>query len=71
MFNWGKVAGLVPRDHPNVVAGIVRFPERARKRFVTTVEMPRLLQAMNWAAFGEFARKGVAAAQRCSHQRHG
>jgi hypothetical protein len=22
-------------------------------------------------AFGEFARKGVAAAQRCSHQRHG
>jgi|SRR5579859_7743426 len=26
MFNWGKVAGLVPRDRPNIVAGIVRFP---------------------------------------------
>ncbi len=46
MFNWGKVAGLVPRDFPNLVAGIVRFPERARKRFITTVEMPHFLQAL-------------------------
>jgi hypothetical protein len=46
MFNWGRVAGLVPRDHPNLVAGIVRFPERRRRRFITTVEMPRFLQAL-------------------------
>jgi len=24
MFNWGKVAGLVLRDHPNIIAGIVK-----------------------------------------------
>jgi hypothetical protein len=36
MFNWGRVAGLVPRDHQNPAVGIVRFPERKRKRFVTT-----------------------------------
>ncbi len=46
MFNWGKVAGLIPRDHPSLVSGIVQFPERARKRFITTVEMPRFLQAL-------------------------
>ncbi len=58
MFNWGKVAGLVPRDHPNIVAGIVRFPERARKRFVTTVEMPRLLQALEQED-NDHARHGI------------
>jgi hypothetical protein len=30
MFNWSKVAGLVPRDHPNLVAGIVRFAQAIR-----------------------------------------
>jgi integrase len=58
MFNWGKVAGLVPRDHPNIVAGIVRFPERARKRFVTTIEMPRLLQALEQED-NDHARHGI------------
>ncbi len=58
MFNWGKVAGLVPRDHPNLVAGIVRFPERTRKRFVTTVEMPRLLQALEQED-NDYARHGI------------
>jgi integrase len=58
MFNWGKVAGLVPRDHPNIVAGIVRFPERTRKRFVTTVEMPRLLQALEQED-NDYARHGI------------
>jgi hypothetical protein len=58
MFNWGKVAGLVPRDHPNIVAGIVRFPERTRKRFVTTVEMPRLLQALEQED-NDHARHGI------------
>jgi integrase len=58
MFNWGKVAGLVPRDHPNIVAGIVRFPERARKRFITTVEMPRFLQALE-REDNDYARHGI------------
>ena len=58
MFNWGKVAGLVPRDHPNIVAGIVRFPERARKRFITTVEMPRFLQALEQED-NDYARHGI------------
>ena len=42
--NWSKVAGHLPKDYANPIAGIVRFPERTRKRFVTTVEMPRLLR---------------------------
>ena len=58
MFNWGKVAGLIPKDHPNIVAGIVRFPERTRKRFVTTVEMPRLLQALELED-NDYARHGI------------
>ena len=58
MFNWGKVAGLVPRDHTNLVAGIVRFPERTRKRFVTTVEMPRLLRALE-EDDNDYARHGI------------
>ena len=58
MFNWGKVAGLVPKDHPNIVAGIVRFPERPRRRFITTVEMPRFLQALE-AEDNEYARHGI------------
>lgn len=58
MFNWGKVAGLVPRDHPNVVAGIVRFPQRARRRFITTVEMPRFLQALDQED-NDYARHGI------------
>ncbi len=58
MFNWGKVAGLVPRDHPNLIAGIVRFPERARKRFITRVEMPRFLQALEQED-NDYARHGI------------
>ena len=58
MFNWGKVAGLIPRDFPNLVAGIVRFPERARKRFITTVEMPRFLQALEQED-NDYARHGI------------
>lgn len=41
MFNWGEVAGLLPKDHANPALGIVRFPERVRRRFITTVEMPQ------------------------------
>jgi len=46
MFNWGRATGKVPRDIPNPAVGIVRFPHRKRRRFVTTVEMPRLLAAI-------------------------
>jgi integrase len=46
MVNWGKVAGYLPRDYETPTNGIVRFPERKRRRFVTTVEMPRLLASL-------------------------
>ena len=58
MFNWGKVAGLIPRDFPNLVSGIVRFPERRRRRFITTVEMPRFLQALEQED-NDYARHGI------------
>lgn len=58
MFNWAKVAGFVPRDHPNLVAGIVRFPERSRKRFITTVEMPLFLRALEQED-NDYARHGI------------
>ena len=58
MFNWGKVAGLVPKDHPNPITGIVRFPQRKRKRFVTTVEMPRFIQALEEEE-NDYARHGL------------
>ena len=45
MFNWGKVAGLVPADHANPTLGIRWFPERKRRRYITTVEMPDFTQA--------------------------
>lgn len=44
MFNWGRVAGWVPKDHTNPAVGIVRFPTRKRKRFITRVEMPRFIR---------------------------
>jgi len=46
MVNWAKVAGHLPRDYESPTNGIVRFPERKRRRFVTTVEMPRLLASL-------------------------
>jgi len=46
MFNWGRATGKVPRELPNPAVGIVRFAQRKRRRFVTTVEMPRLLAAI-------------------------
>jgi integrase len=58
MFNWGKVAGFVPRDHVNPALGIVRFPERARKRFITTIEMPRFIEGLE-AEDNEYARHGL------------
>jgi len=58
MFNWGKVAGFVPKDHPGPTMGIVRFPERKRKRFVTTVEMPRFIKALEEEG-SDYARHGL------------
>jgi integrase len=58
MFNWARIAGYVPKNHPNPTAGIVRFPERKRKRFVTTVEMPVLLREIE-AEENEYARHGL------------
>jgi integrase len=57
-YNWGRVAGLVPKDMPNPGVGIVRFPSRRRRRFVTTVEMPRLLTALEQED-NEFARHAI------------
>ena len=58
MFNWGKVAGLIPKDHANPAVGIVRFPERKRKRFITTAEMPRFVQSLEQEE-NDYARHGL------------
>ncbi len=58
MFNWGRVAGLVPKDYANPAIGIVRFRERKRKRFITTMEMPRFIQALEQEE-NEYARHGI------------
>jgi integrase len=58
MFNWGKVAGFVPRDHANPSAGIVRFPERRRRRYITPVEMPPFLRALE-TEDNEYARHAL------------
>jgi integrase len=58
MFNWGKVAGFVPQGLVSPIAGIVRFRERKRKRFITTVEMPRFLEALEQEQ-NDYARHGI------------
>jgi site-specific recombinase XerD len=58
MFNWGRTAGMVPKEHHNPVVGIVRYPERKRKRYVTSAEMPRLIRAIE-AEDNEFARHAI------------
>lgn len=58
MFNWGKVVGLVPADHVDPARGIVRFPERRRRRYITTVEMPDFIRALE-AEDNEYARHGL------------
>jgi integrase len=57
-FNWGKVAGLLPKDYENPALGIARFPERKRQRFITTVEMPCFIRALA-ADDDEYARHGL------------
>jgi hypothetical protein len=58
MYNWGKVAGYVSKDIENPVRGIVRFRERKRRRFLTTVEMPSFVGALEQEE-SEYARHGL------------
>jgi Arm DNA-binding domain len=58
MYNWGKVAGYVSKDLENPTRGIVRFRERKRRRFITTVEMPRFVSALEQEDC-EYARHGL------------
>jgi integrase len=58
MFNWGKVAGLVPPNYPNPTRGIKWFPERKRRRYITTVEMPEFIRALE-EEDNEYARHGL------------
>ena len=47
MYNWAKrPARLVPADFENPASGIPRFPKRRRRRFITTVEMPKFIRAL-------------------------
>ena len=58
VFNWARVAGLVPKDHLNPAVGSVKFPERKRKRFLTTVEMPRFIASLEQED-SEYAKHGI------------
>jgi integrase len=58
MYNWGKVAGYVSKDLEIPTRGIVRFRERKRRRFITTVEMPRFVDALEHED-SEYARHGL------------
>jgi integrase len=58
MFNWAPTAGLLPKGHDNPGVGIVPFPTRKRKRFITTVEMPRFVEALEQES-SESGRHGI------------
>jgi integrase len=58
MFNWGRVAGLVPKDHGNPAVGLVRFRERKRRRFITPFEMPRFIASLEQEA-SDYARHAL------------
>ena len=58
MFNWGKVSGFLPGGHANPTTGIVRFPERKRRRYITTGEMPDFIRTLE-AEDDEYARHGL------------
>ena len=47
LYNWAKKpAKLIPNDCENPATGIQRFPDLTRKRFITRVEMPRFIEAL-------------------------
>jgi integrase len=47
MFNLARVWGYVPENHINPCLGVESFTEKPRKRFVSKVEFPRLVSAIN------------------------
>jgi integrase len=46
MFNVARVWGFVDEGHPSPTGGVEKFSERARERYVTAAEMPRLVAAV-------------------------
>ena len=52
------MAGLVPRDQLNPTVGIKWFPERRRRRYITTVEMLEFIRSLE-AEDNEYARHGL------------
>jgi integrase len=59
MYNWAKKpAKLIPKDNENPVAGITRFPQYKRRRFLTTVEMPRFIRGLE-AEHSDYARHAI------------
>lgn len=47
MFNLAKDWGLLPHSHVNPCNGIKKNPEKARSRYITDSEMPKLMAAIN------------------------
>jgi integrase len=59
MYNWGKApARMIGKDVENPAVGIQHFPKRRRRRFITTVEMPRFIVALE-REDSEYARHGI------------
>ena len=52
------VLTLDQADHANPILGIKWFPERQRRRYITTVEMPDFIRALE-AEDNEYARHGL------------
>lgn len=47
LFSLGSTWGFVPKDFENPAAGIDKFKEEPRDRWITPAELPRLAQAIN------------------------
>jgi integrase len=58
MFVLGRTWGKLPKDAANPAVGIEPFPEKKRRRYVTTAEMPKLAKAID-AEDNEFARHAI------------
>jgi integrase len=58
MFVLARTWGKLPKDATNPAVGIEPFPEKKRRRYVTTAEMPKLAEAID-AEDNEFARHAI------------
>lgn len=59
MYNWAKTpAKLIPKHFENPVTGVQRFPKHKRRRFLTTVEMPLFIRALEQDE-SDYARHAV------------